>query len=221
MGLVGDNGAGKSTLMKIISGVVAPTAGHLEIEGSPVAFSSPLEASEAGIATVYQDLALAPQRTITENFFLGREIVSANWLGKRLGWLDNAAMERETRARLQQMNVKIKDLNTPCGLLSGGQRQGLVIARAAAWSRRVLLLDEPTSALSVAQHHEVLEIVRRSRDHGLAVMLVSHQMPDIMAVCDRVTVLRLGQVVGQLQREQLDGDTLVAHITGAAAMGAR
>lgn len=217
VGVVGDNGAGKSTLMKIISGVIQPTSGHLDIGAGPVIFSSPIEASEAGIATVYQDLALAPQRTIVENFFLGREVLSANWLGKRLGWLDNATMERETQAHLEHMNVKIKRLDTPCGLLSGGQRQALAIARAAAWSQKVLLLDEPTSALGVAQHKEVLDIVRRSRDHGLAVMLVSHQMPDILAVCDRVVVLRLGRVVGQLRRDQFDGDTLVAHITGAAA----
>ena len=215
VGLVGDNGAGKSTLMKIIAGVHAPTSGELLVDGEVHAFTTPLDAAEAGISTVYQDLALAPQRSIVENFYLGRELVKDNWLGRQFGWLDRHSMTRETRKSLEAMNVKIADMNKPCGSLSGGQRQALAIARASTWAKKVLLLDEPTSALGVAQHHETLEVVRRARERGLGVILVSHQMPDILAVCDRVVVLRLGRVVAELDRREFDGETLVAHITGA------
>lgn len=215
VGLVGDNGAGKSTLLKIMSGAIAPSAGHIEVKGARQTFASPADAAAVGVSTVYQDLALSPQRDVTENFFLGRELLSCNWLGSRLGWLDKAAMRETTRAKLAELRVKIRDLDAQCGSLSGGQRQALAIARAAAWCSSALLLDEPTSALGAEQHSEVLELIRHMRASGRAVVLISHQMPDILTTCDRVLVLRLGRIVAVLEREQINADDLVGYITGA------
>ena len=220
LALLGDNGAGKSTMLKLISGVHAPTSGHLEIDGAPKTFSSPVDATEAGITTVYQDLALSLQRDVADNFFLGRELISQNWLGRQMGWLNRAEMQRVTRARLAELRVRIKDMYAKVGDLSGGQRQALAIARAAAFSRSVLLLDEPTSALGVEQHNEVLELISTARDAGKAVILVSHQMPDILKTCDRVVVFRLGRVVANVDRSQFTAENLIAHITGAAAVTA-
>jgi ABC-type sugar transport system ATPase subunit len=220
LGLVGDNGAGKSTMLKILSGVIAPTEGSIEINGQPVSFTSPLDASRAGISTVYQDLALAPQRTVVDNFFLGRELVVPNLFGRLFGWLDQARMKRITRERLMELRVKIKDLDAACRDLSGGQRQALAIARAAAWCEGVLLLDEPTSALGVEQHHEVLQLVKDTREAGRSVVLVSHQMPDILEVCDRIVVFRLGKVAAVADRADMSAERLVSYITGAASMEA-
>lgn len=215
VGLVGDNGAGKSTMLKVIAGVIEPTSGSLAIDGEPVRFARPSDATERGISTVYQDTAVSPQRDVVANFFLGRELVVDNWFGRKLGWLDRKAMTRVTRERLAELRVKIRDLRVQAGDLSGGQRQALTIARAAAWCDRVLLLDEPTSALGVEQHAEVLQLVHEARDSGLAVILVSHQIPDIVELCDRVIVLRLGRVVASLSREEIVAEDLVGYITGA------
>jgi len=215
LGLVGDNGAGKSTLLKIIAGVQRPTSGEIVLDGVPRRFEKPMDAVQAGISTVYQDLALAMQRTVVANFFLGRERCVDGWLGRRLGWLDHRSMTETTKRELARLHTRIPNVHAICKELSGGQRQALAIARAAAWCRRVLLLDEPTSALGVEQQAEVLELIARIRDQGVAVVLVSHQMPDVMKVCDRVTVLRLGEVVTTLERDELTAENLVGHITGA------
>lgn len=215
VGLVGDNGAGKSTLMKIVAGAQPPSAGAIEIDGEHRAFATPVDAVEAGISTVYQDLALAMHRDVAANFFLGRELMSSGRLGRWLGWLDRQAMKERTREELARLGTRIPNVETACRELSGGQRQALAIARAAAWCRRVLLLDEPTSALGVKQQHEVLELIRRIRDRGVAVVLVSHQMQDVVSVCDRVTVLRLGNVAARLTKDEITVDSLVAYITGA------
>ncbi len=215
VGLVGDNGAGKSTLMKIVAGAQPPTAGDIEVGGERRVFANPIDAVEAGISTVYQDLSLAMHRDVAANFFLGRELMSSGWLGRRLGWLDRTAMTERTREELARLHTRIPNVEVMCRELSGGQRQALAIARAAAWCRRVLLLDEPTSALGVKQQHEVLELIRRIRDRGVAVVLVSHQMQDVVSVCDRVTVLRLGEVAAKLTKDEITVDNLVAYITGA------
>jgi simple sugar transport system ATP-binding protein len=193
LGLVGDNGAGKSTLTRILSGVTFPSAGQVLLDGQPVHFPNPAAARLAGVTTVYQDLALASQRDVVANFFLGREILSRHWLGRRLGWLDTKAMARHTVAELARLRTRIPDVHVASRDLSGGQRQALAIARAAAWTSKALLLDEPTSALGVEQHQQVLDLIRRVSGEGIAVILISHQMPDVLAVCDRVVVLRLGQ----------------------------
>ena len=221
VGLVGDNGAGKSTLMKIIAGVQQPSGGHVAIDGEPAAFTSPAEAAAAGISTVYQDLALAMERDVVANFFLGREILTGHWLGRQLGWLDRRTMRERTARELAQLHTQIPDIGARCRDLSGGQRQALAIARASAWCERVLLLDEPTSALGVEQQREVLDLIRRVRDLGTAVILVSHQMLDVLAVCDRITVLRLGAVVASVEREDVSADDLIGYITGSKVGPAR
>ncbi|HLI36760.1 MAG TPA: ATP-binding cassette domain-containing protein [Streptosporangiaceae bacterium] len=219
LGLVGDNGAGKSTLVKTLSGAIAPSGGQILLDGEPVRFSSPAAARDAGVSIVYQDLSLADQRDVAANFFLGREILARHWLARRLGWLDTRAMAAHTRRELARLHTPIPDVHTAARDLSGGQRQALAIARAAAWTSKVLLLDEPTSALGVEQQQQVLELVRRVRDEGIAVIFISHQMPDVLAVCDRAVVLRLGSVAATLGRDQMTGENLVGYITGAKTGG--
>jgi simple sugar transport system ATP-binding protein len=214
-GVVGDNGAGKSTLLKILAGATVPSAGQVLLDGRPVQFTSPAAAHEAGIATVYQDLALAGQRDVVANFFLGREKLCGNWLARRVGWLDGTAMAEHTTGELARLRTRIPDIHLASRNLSGGQRQALAIARAAAWASNVLLLDEPTSALGVEQQRHVLDLIRRVRDEGMAVLLISHQMPDVLAVCDRAVVLRLGSVAATLSGGGLTGENLVGYITGA------
>ena len=215
VGVVGDNGAGKSTLLKILAGATFPSAGQVLLDGHPVHFANPAAAHEAGIATVYQDLALAGQRDVVANFFLGREKLCHNWLARRVGWLDGKAMAEHTTHELARLRTRIPDIHLASRNLSGGQRQALAIARAAAWARNVLLLDEPTSALGVEQQQQVLDLIRRVRDEGIAVALISHQMPDVLAVCDRAVVLRLGSVAATLAGGELTGENLVGYITGA------
>jgi simple sugar transport system ATP-binding protein len=214
LGLVGDNGAGKSTLLKILSGALRPSSGEIALDGTPVTFADPHAAREHGIATVYQDLALAAQRDVVGNFFLGREITRRfGWLD--LGWLDSKAMTGHTVKELARLGTRIPDVHVMARDLSGGQRQALAIARAAAWSSSILLLDEPTSALGVEQQQHVRELIRRVRGEGIAVILISHQMPDILAVCDRAVVLRLGEVAATLTAGELTPENLVGFITGA------
>jgi simple sugar transport system ATP-binding protein len=215
LGLVGDNGAGKSTVAKILSGATYPSAGQVLLDGQAVDFATPAAARDAGIAVVYQDLALAGQRDVVANFFLGREKLSRNWLARRVGWLDTKAMAAHTVRELGRLHTRIPDVHLASRDLSGGQRQALAIARAAAWTSQVLVLDEPTSALGVEQQQQVLDMIRRVRDEGIAVLLISHQMPDVLAVCDRAVVLRLGLVAAMLAGDDLTSENLVGYITGA------
>jgi simple sugar transport system ATP-binding protein len=215
LGLVGDNGAGKSTLLKVLSGATSPSAGQILLDGEPISFADPAAAHDAGMAAVYQDLALASQRDVVANFFLGRELISRNWLARRLGWLDTGAMAAHTASELERLRTRIPDVRVASRDLSGGQRQALAIARAAAWTSKVLLLDEPTSALGVEQQQQVLELIRRVRGEGIAVVLISHQMPDVLAVCDRAVVLRLGEVAATLDGTDLTSENLIGYITGA------
>jgi ABC-type sugar transport system ATPase subunit len=215
LGLVGDNGAGKSTLLKILAGAQPPSGGSILLDGEEVAFPTPHAAKEAGIATVYQDLALAGQRDVVSNFFMGRELRSKHPLGRVLGWLDRKAMREHTVRELARLGTRIPDVSLAANELSGGQRQALAIARAAAWTSKVLLLDEPTSALGVEQQAHVLELIQRVKEEGIAVVFISHQMQDVMAVCDRAVVLRLGRVVKTLGPSELTSENLVGYITGA------
>ena len=204
LGVVGDNGAGKSTMLKILSGAVFPSSGQVLLDGEPVRFANPAAAHDAGIATVYQDLALAGQRDVVANFFLGRETLSRNWLARRIGWLDGKAMAAHTVSELARLRTRIPDVHLASRDLSGGQRQALAIARAAAWTGKVLLLDEPTSALGVEQQEQVLDLIRRVSAEGIAVILISHQMPDVLEVCDRAVVLRLGAGRRDARRRRAD-----------------
>jgi simple sugar transport system ATP-binding protein len=193
--LLGDNGAGKSTLMKILAGVNSPDQGEIRIDGRVVTARSPRDMQAAGVATVFQDLALASSLDAGENVFLGREITRPGLLG-RLGFVDRAEMRRRTQQHIDELGSVIPSLKVPVGSMSGGQRQAIAIARAAVWGSSMLMLDEPTAALGVRQTEQVLQLIRRVRERGdTAVLLISHNLPDVFAVADRVTVLRLGAVV--------------------------
>ncbi|MGW3347522.1 ATP-binding cassette domain-containing protein [Nonomuraea rubra] len=211
--LVGDNGAGKSTLAKILSGVERPDGGTIEADGEPVAFGSVEEARGAGIETVYQDLALCADLTPAANFFLGRERLRPGLLGL-LGVLDNAAMRRETQRACERLGVRLASQSAPVSALSGGQRQGVAVARAVTWARRAVFMDEPTAALGVLQTRRVLDLIRTVRDSGVSVVLISHNMQDVMAVSDRVEVLRLGRRVARFDTARVSMEELVGAMTG-------
>lgn len=208
--LVGDNGAGKSTLVKIIAGVVRPDAATLEIDGSPVRIQRPHDAQALGIATVYQDLALCENLDVVANLFLGAERRTA-------AVLRHVAMERLARDLFASLDVRIPDIRRPVADLSGGQRQSVAIARSLLGEPKIVILDEPTAALGVEQTAQVLALIRRLRDRGLAVLLISHNLADVRAVSDRVTVLRLGRNAGDFRTADVGQDTIVAAITGAHA----
>jgi simple sugar transport system ATP-binding protein len=212
--LVGDNGAGKSTLVKILSGAVVPSSGDLRIDGAPVSFSTPADSRAAGIETVYQDLALALHLGMDANLFLGRELTRTGLLG-RFGWLDKPAMAARTKHALDALQITVDSVQTPVESLSGGQRQAVAVARAAAWSStRLLLMDEPTAALGVAQQAEVNQLIQEVRKAGLSVLLVSHNLPQVHELCDRIVVLRQGRVVANLQRSDVSIQDTVMWITG-------
>ncbi len=213
--LMGDNGAGKSTLVKVLSGSVEPDDGRIEIDGRAVAFRSPVDARAAGIETVYQDLALADALDAGANLFLGRELRRRGLLG-RIGFLDKGEMRRRSRKVFDELGVPVRSDTAGVGTMSGGQRQGIAVCRAATWADHVLFLDEPTAALGVRQTRNVLDLVRRVRDRGVSVVLITHSLPDAKAVADRIEVLRLGRRVAQFVAGQVDADDIVAAMTGSA-----
>lgn len=214
VGLVGDNGAGKSTLTGILSGAIAPTAGGVFVDGRKQSFRTPHDARNAGIETVFQDLALAPDLTVSDNLFVGREQLSPSlgWLG----WLARREMERRSEAELAKLSIRIRSVRARCRALSGGQRQAIAIARGVIWSSKALLLDEPTAALGVEQQAQVGRLIREVADRGIAIMLISHNLPQVLEVCDRIVVLWRGQLVANLSRQDCDLDHVVQWITGAA-----
>jgi len=207
--LVGDNGAGKSTMIKVIAGVHPADSGTILWEGRPVTITKPNDATALGIATVYQDLALADNIDVVGNLFLGREVA-------RFGVLDEITMERRARELLSTLDVKIPNVRVPVAALSGGQRQSVAIARSLLGEPRVVLLDEPTAALGVAQTAQVLDLIERLRDRGLGVILISHNLADVKAVADRVVVLRLGRNAGEFDMATATQEQIVQAITGAS-----
>jgi len=207
--LVGDNGAGKSTLVKILAGAHAADAGSIRWNGEPVTISSPLEAQQLGIATVYQDLALCDNLDVVQNLFLGRETGSAFAM-------DEVDMEKRAWGLLAQLSAKIPSVRIPVASLSGGQRQTVAIARSLVGEPSIVILDEPTAALGVAQTAEVLNLVERLRDHGLGVILISHNMANVQNVSDRIVVLRLGRNNGAFRTKDVSYEDIVTAITGAA-----
>ncbi|MDE3130780.1 MAG: sugar ABC transporter ATP-binding protein [Acidobacteriota bacterium] len=217
--LIGDNGAGKSTLTKVISGVIRPDSGELLFDGRTVEIGSPAAAQALGIETVYQDLALAPDLDGAANVYMGRELLKAGVLG-RLGVLDKRAMKAGAETAFRDLGVAVKDADAAVAYLSGGQRQGVAVARAASWASRVIIMDEPTAALGVVQTENVLDVIRRVRDSGVAVVLISHNMPDVLKVADRIEVLRLGRRVAVFGREQATLENLVGAMTGAVVQEA-
>ena len=205
--LAGDNGAGKSVLIKTISGIHEPDRGQIFWEGHPVRIRTPHDSSQLGIETVYQDLALADNLDIVQNMFLGRERL-------RYGLLDEDAMERAAAETLASLRVTtVRSIRQPVGSLSGGQRQSVAVAKAVMWNSKLVILDEPTAALGVTQTAQVLELVQRLRDHGLAVMMVSHNLNDVFAVADRIAVVYLGKVVAEDETSTFDRQSVVEYMT--------
>jgi simple sugar transport system ATP-binding protein len=211
--LIGDNGAGKSTLVKILAGAIVPDAGEILLDGKPYRANSPVVAQAKGIETVYQDLALAPDLGPAQNLFLGRELRRRGILGK-LGFLDDRAMRDEAEQEFERLGVTADSRRGSVRALSGGQRQGVAVARAVAWATSIVLFDEPTAALGVVQTQNVLKMARHVAERGLAVVFVSHSMPDVLSVSDRIEVLRLGARVARFDRANASIELLVAAMTG-------
>ncbi len=213
VGLVGDNGAGKSTLVKILSGAHQPDGGQMFLEGKEVSWESPRQALEAGVETLYQDSGLAPHLTVSQNVFLGREITVKGILGK-LGFLSKKKMEHEAHRDLEAVGIAVPASNRAVSQLSGGQRQAVAIGRAVAWAKKVIILDEPTNHLGARQAGEVLNIIRNAKAKGLGVIFISHTLPHVLEVTDRIVVLRLGRIVKDAPTSEFNGDTLIGTITG-------
>lgn len=214
--LIGDNGAGKSTLVKCLSGAEAPDAGEIRFAGRPVTLSGPTAARRLGIETVFQDLALAPDLDPAMNLFLGRELFRPGVLG-RLGVLDRRRMRAEAEEAFGSLGITLRRLRTPIATLSGGQRQAVAVARAVAWATKVVFMDEPTAALGVVQTARVLDLIKSVRDSGIAVVLVSHNMPQVVEIADRVEVLRLGQRVAVFDHAEATVERLVTAMTSGEA----
>ena len=214
--IVGDNGAGKSTLVKMFAGAVVPDSGQILVEGRPVNLRNPSDARGVGIETVFQDLALAPNRDVVQNLFLGRELLKGGPL-RAAGVLDKAEMRRRADDQVKALGINIAHLSGyPIGRMSGGQRQAIAVARGAYWARTAMLMDEPTAALGLRESRKVLSLARQIADRGLAVVLISHILPHVMELADRVIVMRHGQKVAELT-DDISSDRLVAMIVGVDA----
>lgn len=214
LALVGDNGAGKSTLVKMIAGAVAPTSGRIRLEGQDITIKGPLEGRSLGIETVYQDLALAPHLSVLQNMFLGREMLKPGLMGQLFGTLDVKAMRHTAERELAKLKIHIKSLSQPVADLSGGQRQAVAVARSAVWGSRLLILDEPTNHLGVHEVAMVLNLIRQVRDNGVSVLYITHTIPHVFEVADRVAVMYLGTVRVVLDAAQTNMDEVVGYITG-------
>jgi ABC-type sugar transport system ATPase subunit len=213
VGLLGDNGAGKSTLIKMIAGVYEPDGGRLLLNGRDVVFSSPQEARDAGIETIYQDLALCENLDAGANIFLGREPVRR--VAAVLQAVDRRRMLVESRRILDQLDIRIPGLARPIRQMSGGQRQAVAIARAVYWNAQLMIMDEPTAALGVPEQRKVLALVRTLREHGVGVIIISHNLQDVLDVADRVVVMRRGRAVGERQVSDTNTGDLLALMIGA------
>lgn len=216
LAVIGDNGAGKSTLIKAICGAVAPDEGEIRLDGKTVQFKSPLEARNAGIETVYQNLALSPALSIADNMFMGREIRKPGFLGSVLKKLDHKAMEKIARDKLTELGLlTIQNIGQAVETLSGGQRQGVAVARAAAFGSKVVIMDEPTAALGVKESRRVLELILDVKRRGLPIVLISHNMPHVFEVADRIHVHRLGKRLCVINPKDFTMSDAVAFMTGA------
>ena len=216
LAVIGDNGAGKSTLIKAVSGAVIPDEGEVKLEGKPVHFTSPIDAREAGIETVYQTLAMSPALSIADNMFMGREIRKPGIMGKWFRKLDRSAMEKQARDKLSELGLMtIQNINQAVETLSGGQRQGVAVARAAAFGSKVIILDEPTAALGVKESRKVLELIQDVKSRGIPIILISHNMPHVFEVADRIHVHRLGKRLCVINPKDYSMSDAVAFMTGA------
>ena len=215
LAVIGDNGAGKSTLIKALAGALIPDSGDILLDGRLVYFRNPIDARRAGIETVYQDLAVAPAMSIAENLFLGREIHRPGVAGRVLRMLDKKRMLQESAAHMADLKIGVGSMTQSVETLSGGQRQSVAVARSAAFARHVVIMDEPTAALGVKESGMVLELIRSVRNRGLAVVLISHNMPHVFEIADRIHVQRLGKRVAVLKPKQISMSETVAVMTGA------
>jgi fructose transport system ATP-binding protein len=215
LAVIGDNGAGKSTLIKALVGAIAPDEGEVLLDSKPVHFHSPIDARNAGIETVYQDLAVAPALDIASNVFLGRESRRTGILGKAFRMIDKPRMRREAQSHLAELQIGIRSIGQTVETLSGGQRQGVAVVRAAAFARRVVIMDEPMAALGVKESGMVLELIRRVREKGMPVILISHDMPHVFALADRIQIMRLGKRVALVTPQSHTMPEAVAIMTGA------
>jgi fructose transport system ATP-binding protein len=215
LAVIGDNGAGKSSLIKCLSGATIPDEGEILLDGQPIRFKSPKDARRAGIETVYQDLAVAPAMTIAENLFLGRELCRPGFFGQFLRLLDKKKMLEESVSRMNDLKVGIRSMTQAVETLSGGQRQCVSVARAAAFAQHVVIMDEPTAALGVKEGNMVLELIRRVRDKGLPVILISHNMPHVFEIADRIHIARLGKRAAVVNPKHISMSDTVAVMTGA------
>lgn len=213
IGLVGDNGAGKSTLVKVLSGAHAPDSGKILLDGVEHHWKSPKQVLESGVETLYQDSGLAPNLGLADNVFLGRELVVKGFLG-RLGLLSKKKMEQRAHEELDRVGIDVAVSDRTVAELSGGQRQAVAIGRAVAWARKVIILDEPTNHLGARQANEVLDVIRSAKAKGLGVIFISHTLPHVLEVTDRIVVLRLGQVVANRPTDTFDAEKLLGTITG-------
>jgi simple sugar transport system ATP-binding protein len=218
--LIGDNGAGKSTMVKALTGNLELDSGQLFFDGEPVKITSPQQATHLGMEVVYQDLALAPHLNPFQNMFLGREIPRRGILGK-LGFMDDKAMKAKAKAGFDDLGGTVRSMTAPVGSMSGGQRQQIAIVRAIAWAGKVVFLDEPTAALGVVQTKNVLDTIKRVRDRGIAVVLISHSMPHVLEVADRIQIMRLGTRVATLPSKGTTVEQLVGAMTGALELAGR
>ncbi len=216
LAVIGDNGAGKSSLIKAVSGAVIPDAGDIYLEGKKIQFQTPIEARDAGIETVYQTLAMSPALSIADNMFMGRELRKPGFLGKWLRQLDRGAMEKFAREKLSELGLMtIQNINQAVETLSGGQRQGVAVARAAAFGSKVIILDEPTAALGVKESRKVLELIQDVRARGVPIILISHNMPHVFEVADRIHVHRLGKRLCVINPKNHSMSDAVGYMTGA------
>lgn len=221
LGIVGDNGAGKSTLIKVLSGVVPPDSGRVKLDNVELSFKGPNDALNAGIETVYQDLALVDTMSAYQNVYLGRETLARSPVLRALNLVSDRAMRQRAREVLEDLGVRIPSVNASVKQMSGGQRQCLAIARAVLWGRRIVILDEPTAALGVRESQQVLQMVSRLREHGVSVILVTHNMDHLVQVASRVTVMRLGRTIATRAVEETTTQEIVGLITGAIPPDAR
>jgi fructose transport system ATP-binding protein len=216
LAVIGDNGAGKSTLIKALCGAVIPDSGDIRVDGQKVNFRSPIDARNAGIETVYQNLALSPALSIADNMFLGREIRRTDWIGKVFRTLDRKAMNKVARDKLSELGLMtIQNISQSVETLSGGQRQGVAVARAAAFGSRVVIMDEPTAALGVKESRRVLDLILDVKARGLPIVLISHNMPHVFEVADRIHIHRLGKRIAVIDPKQFSMSDAVAIMTGA------
>ena len=215
MAVIGDNGAGKSSLIKALSGAMIPDSGEIWLDGARVHFGGPIDARRAGIETVYQDLALAPAMSIAENLFLGREHRRTGLAGSLLRLIDRPRMQREAAEHLRELGIGIRSITQAVETLSGGQRQGIAVARSVAFARHVVILDEPTAALGVKESGMVLDLITRVRDCGLSVILISHNMPHVFQLADRIHIQRMGRRAALVNTREITMADAVAVMTGA------